>query len=491
MTDRTDVPAGQTGVPTEPSDRRSGWAATAVIANQLRYQEGRFVWLARALAFLLAGYLLFDRAFAWFHIPGTPLFVGEIVLVFGLYVTFRSRSAPRFIRLSPPMQILAVFMTFGFLLVAIGATEHDPLDAVRDGAIFYYGLFAIVVGSLVRAWEPAYDFFLRNYLRIIPVFLVVGLFRLFVANSETSIRIPDSEVFITSHKPGNIGVQAALLVAFLLLVIAPSVERRDQVRNVTLTTGGLVLMAAAGTQNRGTLVAGFAAMFVVYLMGRASRPVIAKVLVVMMAAVLLAFAFNFRVDLERRTLSVDQLFSNLLNLTPPSSEDGGSTYADDGTIAWRLTLWDLVLEDTLSPERFLTGFGFGPNLAGRYGFVAGAEVGPELRNPHNSHLSVVARMGLMGAGLWIAFWVAWYRTLWKARHRFTFVGEDQKAALLAWCMIGALAMLINGIFDPSLEGPQAAVWLWCIVGFGAAVAVDGTTVRWRQKRPPRLRRTGI
>ena len=82
----------------------------------------------------------------------------------------------------------------------------------------------------------------------------------------------------------------------------------------------------------------------------------------------------------------------------------------------------------------------------------------------------------------------WYRTLWKARQRFVFVGEDQKAAFLAWCMIGALAMLINGIFDPSLEGPQAAVWLWCIVGMGAAIAIDGTTVRWRQRKPSRLRR---
>ena len=485
MTDQTDVPAEPAEVPAEGSGRRSGWAATAVIANQLRYQEGRFVWLARALAFLLGGYLLFDRTFAWLHVPGTPLFVGELVLVFGLYVAFRSRSAPRFIRLSTPMQILLVFMGFGFLLVAIGATDHDPLDAIRDGAIFYYGLFAVVIGSLVRAWEPAYEFFLRNYLRIIPVFLVIGLIRLFMANTPTTILVPDSQVPITSHKPGNIGVQAAILIAFLLLVVAPSSEKRDQVRNVVLTTGGLVLLAASGTQNRGSLVAGFAALFIIYLMGRSSRPVIAKVLVVMMAAVLLAFAFNFRVDLQRRTLSVEQLFQNMFALAPPS-DDAAGVYEDDGTIAWRLKLWDLVLEDTLSAERFLTGFGFGPNLAGQYGFVAGPDIGPELRNPHNSHLSVVARMGLMGTGLWIAFWAAWYHTLWKARKRFIFVGEEQKAGFLAWCMIGALAMLINGVFDPSLEGPQAAVWLWCIVGIGAAIAIDGTTVRWRQRRPSRL-----
>lgn len=479
MTDQSEVSA-------DAARARPGTVATSAVASQRRHQENRYLWLARSLALLLGGYLLLDRAFAWLHVPGTPLFVGELFLAFGLYVVFRSKEAFRFIRLSTAMQLLVVFMAFGFLLTAIGATDHDPQDAARDAAIFYYGLFAVVTGTLIRVWEPGYRFFIRNYLRIIPVFIGWGFFRLLLANSNTGFFVPDSDVFITSHKPGNIGVQSVMVFAFMLLVIAPKGERRDQVRDVLYTVGGLILLAAAGTQNRGTLVAGFIAMGIIYVMGRASRPIIAKVLAVLMAAVLLAFAFNFRIDLERRTLSVDQLFSNLLNLTPPSSADGGSTYEDDGTIAWRLTLWELVVEDTISAERFLTGFGFGENLAGRYGFVAGPEVGPELRNPHNSHLSVLARMGLIGAGLWIAFWAIWYRTLWKARQRFLFVGEDQKAGFLAWCMVGVLAFLINGIFDPSLEGPQAAVWLWCIVGLGAAVAVDGTSVRWRHRRPARL-----
>ena len=42
--------------------------------------------------FLLAGYMLIGRSFAWFHIPGTPLFVGEIVLLFGLATAFRATT---------------------------------------------------------------------------------------------------------------------------------------------------------------------------------------------------------------------------------------------------------------------------------------------------------------------------------------------------------------------------------------------------------------
>ena len=31
-----------------------------------------------------------------------------------------------------------------------------------------------------------------------------------------------------------------------------------------------------------------------------------------------------------------------------------------------------------------------------------------LRSPHNSHVDVLARMGLMGISLWIALWLGWY-----------------------------------------------------------------------------------
>ena len=40
--------------------------------------------LEQALLFALAGYLFFDRAFAWIHVPGLPLFVGELVIVLGI-----------------------------------------------------------------------------------------------------------------------------------------------------------------------------------------------------------------------------------------------------------------------------------------------------------------------------------------------------------------------------------------------------------------------
>jgi hypothetical protein len=86
-------------------------------------------------------------------------------------------------------------------------------------------------------------------------------------------------------------------------------------------------------------------------------------------------------------------------------------------------------------------------------------------------------------------WAFWFRHLWKARKRFRLLEEDQRSGFLAWCMVSAITILINGIFDPSLEGPQAAMWLWCIFGLGAFVAAEGNLVRWRQQAPAWARAT--
>ena len=34
-----------------------------------------------------------------------------------------------------------------------------------------------------------------------------------------------------------------------------------------------------------------------------------------------------------------------------------------------------------------------------------------LRSPHNSHLDVLARMGMIGLGIWISLWLAWFTTM--------------------------------------------------------------------------------
>jgi O-antigen ligase len=100
-----------------------------------------------------------------------------------------------------------------------------------------------------------------------------------------------------------------------------------------------------------------------------------------------------------------------------------------------------------------------------------------LRSPHNAHMTVLARMGAPGFGLWILLQLTWaagiVRSYLHSRRRsdvrwqgvFFFLGTF-------W-----LAFLINASFDVFLEGPMGGIWFWTVFGVGAAAV-------WIYERAP-------
>src|SRR5215212_1962001 len=81
-----------------------------------------FVVYGRLLGLLLGGYLLFDKAFAYLHLPGVP------------------------IRDEPILALLGAFALWGLIRAMPGIPVYR-LDALRDSALWYYCLFAFFVAA--------------------------------------------------------------------------------------------------------------------------------------------------------------------------------------------------------------------------------------------------------------------------------------------------------------------------------------------------------
>jgi hypothetical protein len=79
--------------------------------------------------------------------------------------------------------------------------------------------------------------------------------------------------------------------------------------------------------------------------------------------------------------------------------------------------------------------------------------------PHNSHLE-----------LWITLWLTWYAVVLRARSRLKFLGRYFDAAVIEVCIVGVTGILVNAYFDPTLESPQVAIWLWTLVGLTVGIA---------------------
>src|SRR5215217_5911006 len=75
-----------------------------------------FVLYGRLLGPLLGGYLLFDRAFAYLHLPGSPLFVGEMVLGVGAVAAVLATQYVQVpIRDEPILALLGAFVVWGMV----------------------------------------------------------------------------------------------------------------------------------------------------------------------------------------------------------------------------------------------------------------------------------------------------------------------------------------------------------------------------------------
>lgn len=432
------------------------------------------------LLLALAGYVFFDRAFAWIHVPGTPLFVGEIIIAIGVFVLLGMHTRiGDIVQASSAIKVMLLLMAWGAVLLVIALPTWGE-DAVRDAAVWYYGIIAVFVVVMITSDPHRIGRWLRLFGRLIPWMLVWFPFAIILdaAFYESFPSVPDSKISIVAHRTGNVAVMAAVALGFLWLVDRDS-EIFSRRQRLVLTVLATVVILFAAMRNRGGFLAGALALFIVFLFLRRERSSMAGIMVGV-AVVLLAVGLfgSVRVKLfAEREVSVDQLMDNLVSVVDTSS--GGQR--QESTTKWRLAIWQAVLDDVTN-DYPIAGFGPGPDLGERYNIAGQAD--EPLRNPHNSHVGVLARMGFVGVALWAIFWIAWFGEMVALRRRLIMRGRLGQAGVAGWLVISCVAILVNAIFDPALEGPQVSWWMWGFVGFGIAMAVLD---RWN--RLPALRLT--
>lgn len=263
--------------------------------------------------------------------------------------------------------------------------------------------------------------------------------------------IPGSETSITSFKPGDFALFAAAGISYVWLY---QQNYSVRYRNLVTLFGALGLLVGA-TQNRGGLLGGLVmiALASVYLSPEMRRRFLASGSLAVAALIVVVAVANVALPLGSRAFSAEQLAENTVSLFGASEDEGL-----EGTVSWRLAYWDLVVGDVIAGGEWLTGKGFGTNLADTYGYqVAAQDSSQPLRNAHNSHITIVARLGLIGFFLWMAFW---FQTALRLNRR----ERRQGHVLMKFLLPIMLAFGVSAVFDPLFEGPQMAIPFWFAAG---------------------------
>jgi hypothetical protein len=405
----------------------------------------------RVLCVLLVGYALVGKGFAYLGIP--PLYVGEMTMIYGLVAFACMENWSRVLRTGWLWPLIAL-MCWGAIRT-IPYLSTDGVDALHDAAVWVWGLFAIMMATLIAA-EPSRLLWLEGKFRVFAKWLLIIAPISYLISMFSETDLPHAfwaDVPYVLVKGGDLIVHLTGIFAFAALL--------GGLENALLVPAMIVNLILYFT-GRASIVTFCSGAAIVTAL-RPKSTVVRGVFPALFLGVAMLWLFNIHISTasgeEGRDISADQIISNVVSIFTDSKDDSLA-----GTKAWRLQWWDTIINYTIHGKYFWQGKGFGVNLADDDGFQVEAD--HSLRNPHNGHLTMLARGGVPMLALWaicqLTLGAGLAANAYSARKR----GEKHWFGLLAFLFVYWLAFLINASFDVFLEGPVGGIWFWCVYGVG-------------------------
>ncbi|MCC7259715.1 MAG: hypothetical protein IT567_01630, partial [Alphaproteobacteria bacterium] len=318
----------------------------------------RLAFPMRLLLALLMGYALCGRSVAHLGVP--PLYVGELVLgILGGYALFTLRGWR--VLLQPAVLFLCLFMLWCLFRTVPYLADYG-VDTWRDAALWGYALFALCTALYFSA-RP------EQLRLLLPLFRRFGVLFLCVVSAELLVRaffrdslpvLYDGAVPLISLKPGDVLVHLAALFAGVVggIIARPS--------PVWWLAFALCFLLTA-TVGRAGLAAFLAASAFILVQSYQSRQLWRVAAAFTVTLALLGGAAMASGVLEgkheSRDYSLTQIGRNVASLFTDGHEWGL-----EGTKRYRLEWWEQIIGYTFGGEYFLTGKGFGVNLADDDGF---------------------------------------------------------------------------------------------------------------------------
>lgn len=429
-----------------------GFAKPARPANQ---------WAIAAVLFYLALIIGVGKGPTYIGYP--PIFLGELVLGAGLMALLSGRRLSWVLTGEPALTstLILAFMLVGAVITAYMVPRWG-VDALRDAAVWYYAAFFFIgkkwgsdeaAGATVWKWMPLFW----------VVALVWGSINALTADALilASPIISWRNLPVLSNSGSELGQNMALGGVVLLgSHLLPAHMRWPGWLRVPLALTGLGLfgMSYGRGQKVGFAIALAAALCLSVGRGGSPRLGLRVISLLLIVAVLGVSAALFG--------GVD-----VVKLARLDRFRDADPSVEQGTHYWRMVWWR-QLHDAVLTTNPLFGLGFGINLSTYNPFITDLEDDPNpVRSPHNINMTVYARMGMVGAGLWLGILISGIgrvmRCVWMGRNNGERYTPARREELLFWVMV-LLTTWINSSFGVLMEGPVLGVLFWFSLGFASS-----------------------
>lgn len=393
----------------------------------------------------LRAYLLVMTLYVFLNKGVAYIYLVEALWLFGILLLLMDRKKVELIW-NKTTKLILFFIAISCIYILRGFAKYDMIDLIRDSFIFQYGWFVFILflfkDKLEQVWESL--FFIYKWFPFVA--LLNFILQYFVPFFETVA--PFGGIPILLYKNGDMGVQ--LLISTLLLLY--TFEKKPLKWRVLLSLVIALDFLILASYSRSGIVSFLVSMLCfIYFNKDIQLQSRVRLLLKYLPIILLIVTpiyINIKVteNFQGRSVGFEQIKNNF------SSIVGGTTDAtSEDNVVWRLVWWAKILDYSFSAPNFFIGKGLGMSLATDDDIITLDE---NLRSPHNFHLNIMARFGVLLFLIWTYFLVQILRPLFKKE----LIGKR----LLIGCIL--LAFLINASFDVFLEGPMGAFPFWTWVG---------------------------
>jgi O-antigen ligase len=426
------------------------------------------------LVVAVSGYILLNYGFEnmALHVGGIPIIVsyGLMYGAMGLAVLTHRNLIP--IGMKEP----AIDCMLG--LIALAAL-HLVLDlpafgmmAIRDATMFLDGMF-MFLGLCWALKKNSLVFFTRWLLVLFVLNMFYGL------TQPWQERIwgwsPESGVFQKVAVIGNFnGIGDVLLTGALFCIcVGGLVIKRPAWLMQALVVGQFIGFVFA--QVRRMYVASAVVLLILIILGEGKK--FAKLLILLPATlltfVLVTSALGIEISGRIGPVNLDFFKDHIRSIHTSEGTPGSAVES-------RYNMADEALQHFY--DHPLAGVGFGEPLLTDIDMTNGTVT----RMPHDSSLSVLARLGLAGIVVWIAFHFCLIKAFVSALRQRKSV-DPLAAAFVLWAFLFYVLFMIGSFVEAPFEFPSGAVPFYFFMGFSLGVIRTHFSGKSREATPSEQR----
>lgn len=388
---------------------------------------------------VLTLYLIFDKGIAY-------SFLVEFTWFIGIILVFINRKNILFI-LNSKTKLIYFFILVANIYLLVGIKNYSLINVIKDSFVFNYAFFTIILflftDDVEKIWiklEKIYKWY-----PIVPL-LSFSIFNLFPSLDSVKIF---GDVTIMNHKHSDMSIHLLISTIFFINNQSNGINKYQYIIILLIIFDFLMI----ASYSRSGIIS-FLISIMCFLYFNKEKVIDTNLklffkLVVIGFIIIVPIYANIQIqeNFQGRTVGFEQIKNNFMSIVA-SSEDVPATLEDNKI--WRLVWWGKIINYSFTPEYFFTGRGLGMSLVK----TDGIDADEDLRSPHNFHLTIMARFGVILFVLWGSFLLVIFEDYFKKKltgKRFLIVSI-------------LLAFVINASFDVFLEGPMGAFPFWTFIG---------------------------